>query len=284
MKKKLISLLGGLILFLIIAPVVVFGASPLDGENIEWEYIPLYYSGVQLEQKGLRVYDKTTIDEYKELADVYVPIRTFAEIKKNCTIHWDEDKSMVTMVMTDSYDGIVSLGISEFVIGSNKKTMIFAHPYWYSNEVWDLSYEVFLHEGSAMVSYYEGEFLIGGAPDADNARNYFRNQLDYSDAEQRYGRKSQRFYDDYGVDSNNWITMKDLSLAQIKTENGEWNLSLVDNKDATLNHLLGDNFKLLYAAKENMQMSCNGIEIKKINNSYFLSKSDLIRLGLLEAE
>ena len=116
------------------------------------EYVDLYYNGVMLEQKGVRVIE----ERHENIVDrntlgIYVPARTFSVMNEDYKILWDAQERKVTLEIIDSG----AYASYEYTIGSN------VGKYKYIRNNSSEEYEnnivtqnpIFIHNGAAMLPY-----------------------------------------------------------------------------------------------------------------------------------
>ena len=296
--KKLKVVVCVLILILVIAPVGVFGAESKDRE-IEFIEFTLLYNGVQIEQKGLRVIEKNVLPGVDVDHSVYIPIRTLEILKPdNIKVDWIADESRAIITATYINAGKMSKSSTEFIIGSSKVELFYYNPDWLKEyrTSWHELFEIFLYEGSTMISTRSASGFIDTWYDSDNGDGeneqiYHKNKLNLSDFLD-YSRLDYSIYLDNGVNKDEWMAMQYLSKMDdviIAKDGEDWNLSIIKRERLSANfeeihHLLGNNFDLIYNSKEDMQLNCNGVGIKKVNGQYFLNKSDLIEIGFVDSD
>jgi len=289
MKKLKIVL--GVLLILIVAPVVVFGAFSVDDKNTQAEEIVLYYNGLQLEQKGLRLSGEKVFPIGGYDHNIYVPIRTFSIMKgKYAVVSWEGEESRATLYMEgDIYNNLNRIA-HRFVIGSRimESNFITGGTGRFSGRYNGslMPYDAFLYEGATMIPFNVGNGFFYAITGSEGLPDYYENKLCYYENSMEGG--IYIALRNHSTPEDCWWPLKSLAsskYALISNENGIWSLSILKQNGEPLEegkYLLGDNFEFLYYAGDDMRFDCNGLRIKKENGYYFLNEADLIGLGVME--
>ena len=213
------------------------------------EYINLYYSGMMIEQKGVRVIEErheNIVD--KDTLEIYVPARIFSVMSDNCEVLWNAEERKVTFEIAgqDSYASY------EYTIGSNIMYFNWIEPNGDNHKQTFISQNpIFIHNGAAMIPsgilasnglytwrsdrnnlcYYdhradyanaidykneitlEAENFLAGIED-ESRRVAYRDYLEYGlrQAEQ-YRKYLGETYDENNVDKDEWIALEDLAMS-----------------------------------------------------------------------
>jgi len=285
---KLKFLLCCMVFTFLIAPFTVSGAVVIDNKNTQAEEIILYYNGVELKQKGLKLSGDKIFTTGGYDYNIYVPVRTYSSMRDNYDVMWDEEVSAANLYMTDK-ENIAVYGLIAYKATIGSRMMVRSYPYSSSSyDRWEslMPYEAFLYEGRTMVPYSFGSDLLYWITESEELPAYYENKLCYFD-KMAMGKITAFLR---GSDPEKyWRPMKELAssrYALITNEEDGWSLSILslENENGVRTeekHLLGDNFELLYNSREDMQFNFNGLRIKKENGEYFLNELDLISLGIV---
>ena len=297
MKKKLKTLIC-CVLLILVTPVGIFGASLIEGRNLEVKEVTLYYNGVQLEQKGLHIVERDLVPGLFPQIDiergVYVPIRIFEIIRPdNYKVEWNALESKATLTMTDTYEDRTRTIVFDYAIGSRVRNAFEQIPGFEGYIAKDnMMLEIFMHEGSTMVPANAGMYLLSERFDYDGEKDgyvYYKDALNLSDSI-NFMNLDYRVYNDNNVNMEDWIAMQYLSQMDsviIANTDGTWNMSIIkwnDGETTETAYVLGDNFDLIRRANEDMQMDCNGVKIKRVNRQFFINKADLIKIGFIDGD
>ena len=199
------------------------------------EYIDLYYNGVILEQKGVRVIEQRfeNIVERNTLS-TYVPARAFALMYDNCQVLWNEEERKVTIEITE-VDSYIS---QEYIIGSNivhynwidskgdshKQTAISQNP-------------IFIHNGAAMIFSNTLEWV------GISTRRYEQDSLCYYDY--RASMSDDSYYDyideDFLAELREFLDESPMN-EESRIERYEHYASLADRRRATYKQYLEETY------------------------------------------
>ena len=153
MKKWRILLCLTLVFGILASNYVIVSANEKEyiTDTAYVEYINLYYNGMMLEQKGVRVIEErhaSIVD--RNTLEIYVPARTFSVMDDSCEVLWNEEERKVTLeiIRQDFYSSC------EYIIGSNLGYFKWSDSGGKSNEWTDITQNpIFIHNGAAMIPY-----------------------------------------------------------------------------------------------------------------------------------